>query len=121
VLRQQSAQLRFERHFLFQASIGLYRAQISRSSLQKRRFSQSMRGQSGNTDFFNRVGQKRPVVSGCFLWATAIFFTIRYGLDGEGLATIRAACTRAYICLAITNAPIDSDSHANTLPSTLAV
>jgi hypothetical protein len=36
-----------------------FRAQISRSGAQKRRFQQSVRGQSGRTDFFNRIGQKQ--------------------------------------------------------------
>jgi hypothetical protein len=34
-----------------------FRAQISRSCAQKRRFQQSIRGQSGRADFFNRIGQ----------------------------------------------------------------
>lgn len=32
-------------------------AQISRSDVHKRRFQQPVRGQSGNTDFFNRIGR----------------------------------------------------------------
>jgi hypothetical protein len=32
-----------------------FRAQISRSSAQKRRFQRSVCGQSGRTDFFNRI------------------------------------------------------------------
>jgi len=38
-----------------------FRAQISRSCAQKRRFQQSVRGQSGRTDFFNSIGQKLPL------------------------------------------------------------
>ena len=37
-------------------------AQISRSSAQKRCFQRSVCEQSGGTDFFNRIGQKRPLV-----------------------------------------------------------
>jgi hypothetical protein len=36
-----------------------FRAQISRSYAQKRHFQQSVRGQSGRTDFFNTIGQKQ--------------------------------------------------------------
>ncbi|KAB0498355.1 hypothetical protein F7R14_27425 [Pseudomonas lini] len=36
-----------------------FRTRISRSSVQKRRFSQSMTRLFGRTDFFNRIGQKR--------------------------------------------------------------
>ncbi|RRW54961.1 hypothetical protein EGJ55_14260 [Pseudomonas moraviensis] len=36
-----------------------FRAQISRSSAQKRRFQRSVSGRSGRTDFSNRIGQKR--------------------------------------------------------------
>ncbi|WP_426111071.1 hypothetical protein [Pseudomonas sp. DSP3-2-2] len=35
-----------------------FRAQISRSGAQKRRFQRSVFGQSGRTDFFNSIGQK---------------------------------------------------------------
>jgi hypothetical protein len=38
-----------------------FRAQISRSCAQKRRFQQSVRVQSGRTDFFNTFGHKRSV------------------------------------------------------------
>jgi len=38
-----------------------FRAQISRSLAKKRRFQQSVRGQSVRTDFFNTIGQKQPV------------------------------------------------------------
>ncbi|MVF49827.1 hypothetical protein F9Z43_10945 [Pseudomonas monteilii] len=38
-----------------------FRTQISRSSVQKRRFNQSMTGLFGRTDFFNRVGRFLPV------------------------------------------------------------
>ncbi|OPA85097.1 hypothetical protein BFW88_23615 [Pseudomonas fluorescens] len=34
-----------------------FRAQISRSCAQKRHFQQSVRGQSGRTDFFNTIGR----------------------------------------------------------------
>jgi hypothetical protein len=34
-----------------------FRTRISRSSVQKRRFNQSMFRQFGQTDFFNRVGR----------------------------------------------------------------
>jgi hypothetical protein len=37
-----------------------FRTRISRSSVQKRRFHQSMVRQFGQSDFFNRIGQKRP-------------------------------------------------------------
>jgi len=40
-----------------------FRAQISRSCAQKRRFQQSARGQSGRTDFFNTIGRKQTVSS----------------------------------------------------------
>ena len=35
-----------------------FRAQISRSCAQKRDFQQSVRGQSGRTDFFNTIDPK---------------------------------------------------------------
>lgn len=38
-----------------------FRARISRSSVQKRRFHQSMIRQFGQTDFSNRIGQKLSV------------------------------------------------------------
>jgi hypothetical protein len=38
-----------------------FRTQILRSSVQKRRFNQSMTRLFGRTDFFNRIGQKRSV------------------------------------------------------------
>ncbi|MNJ41271.1 hypothetical protein D3C77_361900 [compost metagenome] len=41
----------------------LVRAQISRSCAQKRRFQQSVRRQSGRTDFFNTIGRSPPVVT----------------------------------------------------------
>ncbi len=41
------------------------RTQISRSSVQKRRFNQSMTRLFGRTDFFNRIGHLLPVVTGC--------------------------------------------------------
>lgn len=40
-----------------------FRAQISRSCAQKRRFQQSVREQSGRTDFFNTIGRFPPVVT----------------------------------------------------------
>ncbi|WP_162493931.1 hypothetical protein [Pseudomonas moorei] len=40
-----------------------FRAQISRSFAQKRRFQQSVRGQSVRTDFFNRIGREPPVAT----------------------------------------------------------
>ncbi|PMY51020.1 hypothetical protein C1X69_16505 [Pseudomonas sp. FW305-67] len=39
-----------------------FRTQISRSSVQKRCFHQSMIRQFGQTDFFNRIGQKRTSI-----------------------------------------------------------
>ena len=39
-------------------------AQISRSDVQKRRFQRSAWGQSGKSDFFNRIGQKQTVSPG---------------------------------------------------------
>ncbi|AVU74225.1 hypothetical protein CRX69_03090 [Pseudomonas rhizophila] len=47
---------------IFTLSRGI-RAQISRSGAQKRRFQRSVCGESGRTDFFNRIGQKRTVDS----------------------------------------------------------
>jgi len=41
---------------IFTLSKGLW-TQISRSCAQKRRFQQSVRGQSGRTDFFNTIGR----------------------------------------------------------------
>ena len=41
-------------------------AQISRSSVQKRRFNQSMTRLFGRTDFFNRIGRLLPLVKGSF-------------------------------------------------------
>lgn len=37
-----------------------FRTQISRSSVQKRRFNQSMTRLFGRTDFFNRIGRMQP-------------------------------------------------------------
>ncbi|WP_164487384.1 hypothetical protein [Pseudomonas chlororaphis] len=37
-----------------------FRGQISRSRAQKRRFQRSVGGQSGGTDFFNRIGRLLP-------------------------------------------------------------
>jgi hypothetical protein len=42
-----------------------FRTRISRSSVQKRRFHQSMVKQFGQTDFFNRIDPKLPFVIGC--------------------------------------------------------
>ncbi|PMZ72578.1 hypothetical protein C1X65_20390 [Pseudomonas sp. FW305-70] len=42
-----------------------FRAQISRSYAQKRHFQQSVRGQSGRTDFFNTIGRFLLVARGC--------------------------------------------------------
>jgi hypothetical protein len=39
-----------------------FRTQISRSSVQKRRFRQSMIRPFGWTDFFNRIGRSLPVM-----------------------------------------------------------
>jgi hypothetical protein len=39
-----------------------FRAQISRSGVQKRSFQRSVCGQLGKTDFFNRIGQKQTVI-----------------------------------------------------------
>jgi len=39
------------------------RTRISRSSVQKRRFNQSMTGLFGRTDFFNRIGRFLPVAT----------------------------------------------------------
>ena len=36
-----------------------FAAQISHRDAQKRHVEQSVRGQSGSTDFFNRIGQER--------------------------------------------------------------
>ena len=41
-----------------------FRVQISRSGAQKRRFQRSVCGQSGRTDFFNRIGRFLPVTRG---------------------------------------------------------
>jgi hypothetical protein len=41
-----------------------FRAQISRSGAQKKRFQRSVSGQSGRTDFFNRIGRFLPVATG---------------------------------------------------------
>jgi hypothetical protein len=41
-----------------------FRARTLRSSVQKRRFHQSMIRQFGQTDFFNRIGQKRSFRDG---------------------------------------------------------
>jgi hypothetical protein len=43
---------------IFSMSRG-FRAQISRSCAEKRRFQQPVCGQSGRTDFFNTIGQKQ--------------------------------------------------------------
>ncbi|OXR32717.1 hypothetical protein PSUM_11765 [Pseudomonas umsongensis] len=46
---------------IFTLSSG-FRVQISLNGAQKRIFQRSVCGQSGKTDFFNRIGQKRSVV-----------------------------------------------------------
>jgi hypothetical protein len=45
---------------IFTLSSG-FRVHISRSSAQKRRFQRLVFGQSGRTDFFNRIGGKADV------------------------------------------------------------
>ncbi|PMZ87072.1 hypothetical protein C1X61_19770 [Pseudomonas sp. FW215-T2] len=40
-----------------------FRGQISRSGAQKRRFQRSVCGQSGRTDFFNRIDPKPTITS----------------------------------------------------------
>jgi len=47
---------------IFTLSRGI-QAQISRSGAQKRRFQRSVCGQSGRTDFFNRIGRSLSVVT----------------------------------------------------------
>lgn len=59
-----------------------FRTQISRSSVQKRRFNQSMTRLFGRTDFFNRIGHKQPVgnvheTMGDSLWGTQAFNSLR--------------------------------------------
>ncbi|AUG04913.1 hypothetical protein CXQ81_13020 [Pseudomonas sp. 09C 129] len=44
------------------------RTRISRSSVQKRRFHQSMIRQFGQTDFFNRIGRFLPESAKSRLW-----------------------------------------------------
>jgi hypothetical protein len=48
---------------IFALSMG-FGAQISRSDAQKRRFQRSVWGQSGRSDFFNRIGRLLPVTTG---------------------------------------------------------
>jgi hypothetical protein len=43
-----------------------YWTQISRSSVQKRRFNQSRTRPFERIDFFNRIGQKQSLASVCF-------------------------------------------------------
>jgi hypothetical protein len=50
---------------IFTLSSG-FLAPISRSSAQKRRFQRSVCGQSGRTDFFNRIGRFLPVATGSY-------------------------------------------------------
>lgn len=45
-----------------------FRTRISRSSVQKRHFHQSMIRQFGQTDFFNRIGQKRSLSRPIVIW-----------------------------------------------------
>jgi hypothetical protein len=40
-----------------------FQNRISRSSVQKRRFHQSMIRQFGQTDFFNKIGRYQPVAT----------------------------------------------------------
>ena len=40
-----------------------FQAQISRSYTKKRDFQQSVRGRSGKTDFFNRIGRSLPIMA----------------------------------------------------------
>ncbi|PPA04335.1 hypothetical protein C4E44_09660, partial [Pseudomonas sp. MWU12-2312b] len=40
-----------------------FQTQISHSCAQKRRFQQSVRGQSGRTDFFYTIGQKQSIAA----------------------------------------------------------
>jgi hypothetical protein len=47
---------------IFTLNRGLW-TQISRSCALKRRFQQSVCGQSGRTDFFNRIGRLLPVTT----------------------------------------------------------
>ncbi|KAA5844687.1 hypothetical protein F2A38_03475 [Pseudomonas chlororaphis] len=44
-----------------------FRAQISRSGAQKKRFQRSVSGQSGRTDFFNRIARLQLVTTGLSL------------------------------------------------------
>ena len=55
--RQKSTRLRLK---IFTLSRG-FRNEISRSCAQKRHFQQSIRGQSGRTDFFNTIGRFFPL------------------------------------------------------------
>jgi hypothetical protein len=48
---------------IFSMSRG-FRAQISRSCAEKRRFQQPVCGQSGRTDFFNTIGRFLPLAMG---------------------------------------------------------
>ena len=43
-----------------------FQAQISHSCAQKRRFQQSVCGQSGRIDFFNTIGRFLPVLTGSY-------------------------------------------------------
>jgi len=47
------------------------RAQILRSGAQKRLFQRSVCWQSGRTDFFNRIGQKRTLKFVYDIWAAS--------------------------------------------------
>ncbi|ROM95069.1 hypothetical protein BK658_16930 [Pseudomonas brassicacearum] len=51
-----------------------FRTQISRTSVHKKRFHQSMIKQFGQTDFFNRIGRFLPVATfsyGAWDWRSA--------------------------------------------------
>jgi len=60
-----------------------FRAQISRSCAQKRRFQQSVRGESGRTDFFNTIGQKRTPALHPYRHGTAIHQRVTHNQLGD--------------------------------------
>ncbi|WP_443217042.1 AbrB/MazE/SpoVT family DNA-binding domain-containing protein [Pseudomonas sp. GM78] len=64
-----------------------FRAQISRSCAQKRRFEQSARGQSGRTDFFNTIGRVLPVAKG-HNRAEEVISSQHHASTGEDIAII---------------------------------
>ncbi|POF43322.1 hypothetical protein B0D71_00435 [Pseudomonas laurylsulfativorans] len=65
ILLKKSAMVSTAEKYAFEIEIYIlsrgFRTQISRSGAQKRRFQRSVCGQSGRTDFFDRIGQKQPV------------------------------------------------------------